>query len=220
MPRAHRQVSLWRLMIAVLALANLAGLVSVLSWVSFFPGTAGQPPWTRYMWDGRVLECSVYLRQDLFVTYTRPVLVPWTVLAGPSLEGALYVWWPVVVSGGASLLVLGAARVPVVRRLTEKQVGLPRITIFGGMVVVGVVAYWFWLSGTNAYWILRGIAVLFLTLVAGHRWRRLALEMKAGPAAASGRVRLGVAGYSVVMLLAAVWLVAALVSESFTPRHN
>jgi hypothetical protein len=225
MPLAHRRVTLWHLLIAILLMLHLAGWIVVLAWVSFSPGAPGEPP--HYIWDGSVVVDSMrpLIRSrggsSYFVRRTYvPALPVRTVLAPPSFLGALHVWWPVAVSGGACLLVLAATRVPALRRLMERQVSPPRITIFRGMVVVGLVAFSFWLSGMSAYWIVRGLLVLLLTFVAGYRRGRLKLKIKAEPAAANGWVRLGIGGYSIAVLLAAVWLACALVWESFTPGHQ
>jgi hypothetical protein len=223
MPRTPRHFPLWRLLIVVLFVSNLAGWAAVLSWVSFSVGTPGQPPWIRYMWDGRVL--SYYPLQPSGIAYRfdgralRPIAGSppfWSVHSPPSLRGALAVWWPVAVSGGLSVFLLAAACVPVLRLRMKQRVGAPRITISGGLVVIGVFAYWFWLRGMNDYWMQRGIPVMLLTLVAGYRLRRLAPRVNAGPATASGLMRVVAAGYLVAMLLAAAWLVSALVWKNVT----
>jgi hypothetical protein len=197
MQRPHGQVPLWWLLISILVVMNAAALIAVFSWVSFSAGSPGHP--ARYMYDGSVRAF-------------RGVIRP------PSLLGALEVWWPVVVSGGVSLLVLAAGLVPAVQRLVAKPVRLPRMTIFRVMVIVGLVAFWLWLSGTNTYWILRGIPVLLLTLVAGYRRGRLTEEIKAEPAAASRWMRLGVTGYSVALLLGVFWVVCVLVWKTGIDR--
>jgi hypothetical protein len=206
MPRFRRGVSLGLLLIVILAVLNVAGLALALSWVSFPWQSPANPPWLRYRYDG-----SVLVLQPRFPPGTWRV----TVVEPPSLLGALKVWWPAAASGALTLLVAAAARAATVRRLMAQRIHFPRITMFRGMVLIGTIALWLWLSGTETYWIVCSFPVLLLMFISESRRSKLAREIKAAPSAASAWTRLLVAGYSVAVLLAICWVAAVVVWDNF-----
>ena len=165
--------------------------------------------WKAYSYDGRL------------VVYTPDWGSRVQVLDNPTAWGLIAFWWPVPASIGIALLTWLAARMPVVGSPLRKKIRIPavRITLFRVMVVIGTVAAWLWLGRFDLYTRAAGSLIFGFMLHAGFRRSFLAKEAKAesSPATAAGTLlsRAGIAGYSLVVILALSWVVCTLVWESY-----
>ncbi len=84
-----------------------------------------------------------------------------------------------------------------------------------GMVGIGAISVWLWLSRINGILLLCGIVVLILMIHAAFRRNRLAKEIVSEGPGASTLSRLGLVGYSIAALLAVAWVVCILVWDSY-----
>ena len=83
-----------------------------------------------------------------------------------------------------------------------------------GMVLIGAVSIWLWLSRTEMFWILCGSLVLLLALLADTRRIGLAHEIKTKGTSTTVGMRLAIAGYWVAVILALAWVISVLVWDT------
>jgi len=169
--------------------------------------------WTAYRLDGSLVghkfdwgtrRNSVYLIQD------------------PTISGLIAFWWPVAASVGFAFLTLMAALMPARGRFLRKRVPIygGRITLFRVMVAIGTVAAWLWLGRLDHYTRAAGALVFGLMLYGGFRRSFLTKKSTAEPTPNSALSRAGIAGYSLVLLLASLWLISILIWDSNQVVHS
>lgn len=86
-----------------------------------------------------------------------------------------------------------------------------------GMVVIGAISVWLWLSRMEMFWIFCGSLVLLLALAADSRRNRLAREIENQGASVTLGMRLAIAGYWVAVILAVSWITSVLVLDYLEP---
>jgi hypothetical protein len=188
---------------------NLAGVVAALepksSWIPGARGTGRPNILIRQMYDGSVVK------------YICPLLGSRSgpfVIQPASALGLCQVWWPVAASISASLLILAISWLRSRRRI-EKSLRRPRLTMLQSMVLVGLISFWLWLIRFDVSLIVVGFIVLALMLHAAYRRSKLVDETKAAIISAPTLSRLGIAGYSIAVLLALAWMISILVWDSY-----
>jgi hypothetical protein len=185
---------------------NLSGhVVAVLS--NDFPFTFD---WVAYEYNGSL------------VAYASPNHDPaWAiVLSPPTLFGLIACWSPVIALLGIGLLAPAFAMMPTLGKPLRWRIPVPRVrlTIFRLMVVTGMVSTWLWLGRFDPYTRLIGTLVVGFMLHAGFRRSFLANRAKTDATHASALSRAGIAGYSLVLVLALAWVAAILVWDSYSER--
>ncbi len=138
---------------------------------------------------------------------------------GSALRG-LPVLWVIAGLGGLGLFAFVVSGTIARRGHLSTPLEQPRLTISRGMVVIGAVSVWLWLSRTEMFWILCGTLVLFLALVAESRRIRLMHEIKNSAAGATVWMRLAIAGYWVAVFLTVWWIVCVIVWDSLRPDRQ
>jgi hypothetical protein len=199
--------------IAVLGV-NLAGVYVVReaksTWIPGAPGTFGSSVVIRRMYDGSVVQYRPLYSGGL----SSPIL-----LAGPSASGLFQVWWPVAASIGASLLILGFAWL--FTRGKSAPVGpRPRVTMNQAMVFVGLASFCLWLFRFDIVLLVAGSVVGSLLVHAAYRRKALLTGIKGEREAAQTLARIGVAGYTIAVVLALAWIICILVWDSYQPGHG
>jgi hypothetical protein len=199
--------TLWAFVV-ILVIVNFAGILATLKWLRLPTGDPSAPFW------------SVYLEPQgsLYVELLRP---------DGRTSGRSHSWpAPVIRPFLTSSLLLAAfglglvAFVSSTRRRRSAEGSLrPRLTMSRGMVVIAAVSVWLWVSRADLFWIFCGSLVLLLALVADSRRRRLVQELKTNGEQASAWLRLSIAGYWIVAILALSWVACLLVTDSFRPGN-
>jgi len=163
--------------------------------------------WISYEYDGSLIAYWSPRADRAFVNVINP----------PTVFGLVAFWWPAAASIGVGLLTLIAALVPTGGPLLRKRIRIPRVrlTLFRLMVVIGTVSAWLWLGRFDPYTIAAGTLIFGFMLHAGFRRSFLAKEANALAMADSDLSRAGIAGYSLVVLLALAWVISILVRESY-----
>lgn len=164
--------------------------------------------WTGYTSDGSLVEYTP--DWGYFVRVVEP----------PTVSGLIAAWWPAAASTGVGLVTVVFTLLPTCGPLLRKRIRIPRprMTLFRMMVVIGTVSAWLWLGRFDPYTRTAGTLIFALMLHAGFRRSFLAKETKAEAAAATRLSRAGIAGYSLVLLLALAWVVTILVWDSYQER--
>jgi hypothetical protein len=213
MKRYLVELPVWWLVMALLLTAIWARFALTPNVSDYFTGVSngGGPllhDWTAYKYDG---SCAGYV-SDLRTGFTRV-----DVLHPPAVSGLIAFWWPAVASIGVGLLTLMAALMPTGRRLLRRRIRIPRVrlTLFRLMVVVGTVSAWLWLGRLDPYTRILGALVFGFMLHAGFRRSFLAKEAKVEGVEAKVLSRAGIAGYSLVLLLALAWVISILVWDAY-----
>ncbi len=166
-------------------------------------------PWnidgTGYRCDGRL------------VVYLSSRRIPLYVFPSRTVSGFLAFWWPVVASIGVGLLMLMACLLPAGGRLLRTRIRIPRVrlTLFRLMVVIGTASAWLWLGRLDPYTRILGALVFGFMLHAGFRRSFLAKKAEATGVPDTVLSRAGIAGYSIVLLLALAWVISILVWDSY-----
>jgi hypothetical protein len=207
MSELRRQISRAWLMTAMAIFAlNLAGILGSLNrWSDWIPGGApGANVLVSQMYDGSVVK--------YVLPYSGGKIGP-IVLEPASPIGLWQVWWPLAVSIAGSLLILVVART---RRWRHgKTIRPPRMTMIQVMVLIGLTSFGLWLIRFNQSLIIAGVLVLGLLLHTLHRRNALVEETSARGTNAPALSRIGIAGYSIAVLLAVAWVVSVLVWDSY-----
>jgi hypothetical protein len=130
---------------------------------------------------------------------------------------ALPIGWLVGTGVGLGLLTLAVSTARARRLPSSERPGRPRFTMSRGMVVIGAISVWLWLSRMEMFWIFCGSLVLLLALVAENRRNQLAREIKNEGASVTVWMRLAHAGYWVAVILALSWIALVLVLDYLEP---
>jgi hypothetical protein len=164
--------------------------------------------WTSYWHDGSFVGHSFNWQTQAPTVY---------VIRPPTVSGLIAFWWPLASSLGFALLTLVVALMPERGRLLRKRICIPavRMTLFRTMVVIGTEASCLWLRQLDHYTKAAGLLIFGLLLYAGFRKSFLARRSRADQAPTTLLARAAVAGYSVVVLLALLWITCTLVWESY-----
>jgi hypothetical protein len=167
------------------------------------------PTWTGYARDGSLIENTPGWGNQP------------RVLEPPTPFGLIAFWWPAVASTGIGLLTIAIAPLPAIGRLLRKRIRVPhaRVTLFRMMVVIGTVSAWLWLGRFDSYTRTAGTLIFAFMLHAGFRRSFLAKVTRADGAKTSVLSRTGIAGYSLVLLLALAWVISILVWDSYQVRR-
>ena len=201
----------WWMLAAALLAVNAAAVGRVVWARSWTLGGIGGGPATSSWFSYQKYDGSTVSEVRNRVT---GVLISSTVTRPATPEGLFLVWWPVPASLGFTAAVLAIARTGLGRRLL-RAVRLPRLTMLHGMVGIGAISVWLWLSKIGWVVLLCGVVVLVLMIHAAFRRARLAKEIGREGAGASTLSRLGLVGYSIAALLALAWVVCTLVWDSY-----
>jgi hypothetical protein len=210
------ELPVWFLIVAASLLITAAWIILVVKSEDhgYIVGMGGDgsplfQDWTSYWHDGSFVGHSFNWQTRASVYVIRP----------PTVSGLIAFWWPLALSVGIALPTLIAALMPARGRLLRRRVPIPavRITLFRIMVVVGAVAAWLWLRQLDHYTKAAGVLISGLLLYAGFRRSFLTRKSRADRARAPVISRAGIAGYSVVLLLAMLWLICTLVWDSYFP---
>jgi hypothetical protein len=134
-----------------------------------------------------------------------------------SAIGLWRVWWPVAASAGISLIILGVGRIRT-RLRPVRALRRPRAKTIQVMVVIGLISFGLWLIRFDLSWIISGSLVLLLMLLAAYRRTFLAQEIKSDAMSATALSTVGIAGYSIAVLLALAWMISILFWDSY--RHG
>jgi hypothetical protein len=197
----------WLVTAMAIFAVNLAGVLASMNRTSIWiPGGApGANVSISQMYDGSVVK--------YVFPYSGGRIGP-IVIEPASPTGLWRVWWPLAVSVGGSLLILGVARISV-RRRRGQTIRPPRMTMIQVMVLVGLTSFGLWLIRFNIFLIIAGFLVLGLLLHTVYRRNSLVDETRADGRNAPALSRIGIAGYSIAVLLALAWLISILVWDSY-----
>ncbi len=161
--------------------------------------------WTGYAYDGSLIEYTPGWGNQV------------RIVEPPTVMGFMVAWWPTFTSSSIGLLTLAIALLPNSGRLLRKRTRIPRprLTLFRVMVVIGTVSAWLWLARFDIHKRIVGTIIFAFMLHAG--FRRSFLAKKTNTEAVAGTVlsRAGIAGYSLVLLLAFAWVICILVWDSY-----
>ncbi len=88
------------------------------------------------------------------------------------------------------------------------------------MILIGLISFWLWLIRFNASLIVVGFIVLVLMLHSADRRSKLVDENRAASISAPTLSRVGIAGYSIAVVLAVAWMISILVWDSYQDLHR
>jgi hypothetical protein len=94
------------------------------------------------------------------------------------------------------------------------------MTMIQAMVLIGLISFWLWLVRFDVSLIVVGFTVLVLLLHAAYRRTVLVAETKGAQMGAPVLSRIGIAGYSIAVLLALAWVISILVWDSYQPSRR
>lgn len=212
MKRYLFELPVWGLMVVI-------SLLFTSAWLGFILTSRETRYITGISSDGRPLyqDWKAYRYDGSLVEYTPNWGTGVQLLEPPTFWGLIAFWWPAVASVGLGLSTTLAALALARGRPLRKRIRIagPRITLSMVMAVIGGVAAWLWLVRFDPYTRAAGTLIFGFMLHAGFRSRFLAKEAKARSAPAAVLPRAGIAGYSIVLLLALVWVICTLVWESY-----
>ena len=197
------------LVLLVLVALDVGGIIAATRGIWFPTGNPASPYGSLHLESGG----GVVLRRHDPQGYTLRIQH----LSPASALSALPIWWLVVPGVALGVFTLAVARALARRRLSSSRLEQPRFTISGGLVLIGAVSIWLWLTRTGMFWIHCGSLVLVLALLAHSRRNRLAKEIKSKGTSATVWMRLGVAGYSVAVILSLSWIVCIIVWDTLRP---
>ncbi len=189
-----------------------AGIIGTVTWIWFPTGDPSSP------------YRSVHIEPNgtLIVRYHAPngqVGMVKGLRPGSAIR-ALPLWWLVGICVGLGLLTLIVSQTRVCRRLSPKRLRRPRFTMSRGMVVIGAISIWLWLSRMEMFWIFCGSLVVLLALLADSRRSHLTQQIKTKGASVTLWMRLGIACWWVAVILALWWIVCVLVLDSLRPAGS
>jgi hypothetical protein len=211
--RVNRSTT-WLLTGIAVAGMNLAGVYRSLqpqgTWIPGPPGAGGSSVSILRMYDGSVVQYRFFRSGGR----SGP-----TLLAGPSAAGLFQVWWPVAASMSASLLVAGFAWR--CTRWKSATWGLrPRVTMSQSIAFISLVSFCLWLMRFDYTVVVAGFIVGSLMVHAVYR-RKALLEGVEGEIDATQTLsRIGIAGYTVAVVLALAWVICILAWDSYQPGHG
>jgi hypothetical protein len=204
----------WLLTGIAVAGMNLAGVYSSLqpqgTWIPGSPGAGGSSVSIRRMYDGSVVQYRIY--------YSGRRSGP-TLLAGPSAAGLSRVWWPVAASMSASLLVAGFAW-RCTRGKSATRGLRPRVTMSQSIAFISLVSFCLWLLRFDFTVVVAGFIVGSLMVHAAYRRKALLRGIKGEADATQTLSRIGIAGYTLALVLALAWVVCILAWDSYQPGHG
>ena len=193
---------------------NLAGVLAALqpkgSWIPAPPVPVSPTILIHQMYDGSVVQAFSPLSGGRI----GPIVVQ-----PASALGLWRVWWPVTASVSVSVSIIGLAWVRSHGR-PGKSLRHTCLTMIQSMILIGLISFWLWLIRFDAYLIVVGFIVLVLMLHSAYRRSKLVDENKAASISAPTLSRVGIAGYSIAVVLALAWIISILVWDSYQdPRR-
>jgi hypothetical protein len=209
MDRSRWQQSLGSILLVLLVVLFACGIVATITWIPLPRGDPSSPYRSIHIEPDGVLILRTQGPGGQVRVKQFPV---------SSALAAISLWWAVAAGIALIIVTLVASRTGARRRRSSGPLKRPRFTMSRGMVVIGAVSIWLWLSRTEMYWILCGSLVLLLALVADIRRGRLVQEIQTECAPVAVWKRLAIAGYWVAVILALLWIVCVLVWDSLRPR--
>jgi hypothetical protein len=157
-----------------------------------------------YLYDGSLAQ---YVKWD-----NKPYIIE-----PRSASGLITFWWPVIVSVGIGILAQIFVLLPTLGVPLRKRIQIPRVrlTLFRVMVLVGTVSAWLWLGRLDIDKRIIGTLIIGFMLHAGFRRSFLAKEAIREQEDAKALARAGIAGYSLILILAILWVISILVWELY-----
>jgi hypothetical protein len=151
---------------------------------------------------------------EVFEDQVAGVVISVTTVRPPTILGLVALWGPLGISLILSVLAIVLVRTEAGRRAV-RTLSRPRLTMLHGMVAIGAISVWLWLSKIHWVVLLGGIVVLVLMIHSTFRRARLAKEIERGEMDSPVLTRVGLVGYSIAALLAVAWVVCILVWDSY-----
>jgi hypothetical protein len=209
--RIRRRFSLWYVLL-LLVLLDGVGIIGTVTRIWFPTGDPSSPYRSVHIEPDGALILHDHGPKGQFKLDQ--------VLRPGSAFGELPLWWLVGTCFGLGLLTFIVPGTRVRRRLSPTRLKRPRFTMSRGMMVIGAISIWLWLSRMEIYWIFCGSLVLLLALVADSRRSHLAHEIKTKGASVTLWMRLGIACWWAAVILALWWTVCVLVLDSLRPAGS